>query len=225
MTNNEHLVMNKPRLLDLFCGAGGCSVGYARAGFEVVGVDIVPQKNYPYEFHQANALTFPLDGFDAYHASPECKAYTNCNLAPKEKYLQLIGAIRERLQAIGKPYMIENVIGAKRHLHGSLMLCGSMFGLPMQRHRIFESNMFLYPPRPCDHRGATIAVYGHSVWDSSLPGTPRKDGRPRPDSVPVEVGHAAMGIHWMNKEELAEAIPPAYTYWIGSLLLEYMKGD
>ncbi len=213
----------KPRLLDLFCGAGGCSFGYAQAGFEVVGVDIMPQPHYPYEFHQADAMMYPLAGFDVIHASPVCKAYTNCNLSPKELYERLIGKIRVRLQATSKPYVIENVMGAKHDLRANLMLCASMFNLPMERHRLFESNIFLYPPRTCQHAIATIGVYGHSIWDFSLPGTSRKDGRTRPDSVSADIGREAMGIDWMNKTELAQAIPPAYTEWIGRLLLAFME--
>lgn len=222
----------KPLLLDLFCCAGGAARGYADAGFQVIGVDIENQPHYPYEFYRDDALStldtllggakwngYCLDDFSALHCSPECKAFTNCNLSPKEKYQRLIAPVRTRLQASGKFYVIENVVGAKRDLHASLMLCGSMFGLPMQRHRLFESNVWLYPPLPCDHRKATVGVYGHSVWDSSLPGTPRKDGRNRPDSVSIEVGREAMGISWMNINELSEAIPPAYTEWIGKQLL------
>jgi DNA (cytosine-5)-methyltransferase 1 len=215
--------MRKPRLLDLFSGEGGAAMGYYRAGFEVVGVDIVAQPNYPFTFYQADALTFPLDGFDVYHASPECKAYTNCNLSPKELYQKLIGAMREHLQATGKPYIIENVVGAKRDLHASLMLCGSMFGLPVERHRLFETNMFIYPPRLCNHADTHIGVYGHSIWDSSLPGTPRKDGRSRPDSVPQSIGRLAMGIDWMSRDGLAEAIPPCYTEWIGRQLMDVLE--
>lgn len=217
--------MSKPRLLDLFCGAGGCAMGYHRAGFEVVGVDLEPQRHYPFEFHQADAMTYPLDGFDVIHASPVCKAYTNCNLSPKEQYEKQIAPIRERLQATGKPYIIENVMGAKADMHASLLLCGSMFGLPIQRHRLFEignTDLFIVPPGPCRHENATIAVYGHSVWDSSLPGTRRKDGRSRPDSVSVEIGHQAMGIDWMNKEELAQSVPPIYTEYIGCQLLSVL---
>lgn len=221
--------MDKPILLDLFCCAGGASTGYAQAGFEVIGVDIAPQPHYPFSFVQANALeyldTVDLSQFAAIHASPECKAYTNCNLSPKHLYQRLIDGVRERLQATGKPYVIENVAGAKRDLHASLMLCGSMFGLPMQRHRLFESNVLMHPPLPCDHRTATIAVYGHSVWDSSLPGTPRKDGRARPDSVSIEIGRTAMGCPWMNINELAEAIPPVYTAWIGQFLMQVVMAE
>lgn len=216
--------MTKPIVLDLFCCAGGAAKGYHDAGFDVVGVDINPQPHYPYAFIQADALHFldttDLRPFAAIHASPECKAYTNCNLSPRHRYQRLIDAVRVRLQASGLPYVIENVAGAKKDLHASLMLCGSMFGLPMQRHRLFESSVLMYPPRTCAHAGATIAVYGHSVWDSSLPGTPRKDGRARPDSVSIEIGRAAMGCPWMTIDELAEAIPPAYTAWIGQFLMQ-----
>lgn len=215
--------MSKPRLLDLFCGAGGCSVGYARAGYEVVGVYPLLQPHYPFTFVQGDALTFDLSGFDAIHASPVCKSYTYCNLSPHKQYPKLITAIRERLQATGKTYIIENVMGAKHDLRASLLLCGSMFGLPLQRHRLFEignTDLFICPPGPCNHKIAHISVVGHSVWDSSIEGTQRKDGRRRPDSVPVEIGHRAMGIDWMNKSELAQAIPPHYTEWIGRQLKE-----
>lgn len=232
--------MAKPLILDLYSCAGGCSAGYAQAGFTPVGVDILPQKNYPYEFYQDDALkvldillsgnawhNYHLRDFTAIHASPECKSYTNCNLSPKEKYPKQIAPVRERLQATGKLYVIENVVNAKKYMRASLLLCGSMFGLRTQRHRLFETNfpVLLCPPSSCDHRRTTIAVYGHSVWDSSLPGTQRKDGRPRPDSVSIEVGREVMGIDWMNIEELAEAIPPAYTHWIGTQLLNYLNTE
>lgn len=230
--------MTNSRLLDLFCCAGGCARGYMDAGFYVIGVDIKPQPHYiGHEFYQDDALVvldtlltgsawngYTLADFDAIHASPECKSYTNCNLSPKEKYEQLIAPVRERLIKTGKLYIIENVIGAKKHMNASILLCGSMFGLRMQRHRLFETNMdrYLMLP-PCDDRKATIAVYGHSVWDSSLPGTQRKDGRARPDSVSIEIGREAMGINWMNIEEMAEAIPPAYTKFLGGQLKSYLE--
>jgi DNA (cytosine-5)-methyltransferase 1 len=145
----------KPRLLDLFCGAGGTSVGYARAGFEVVGVDIVPQPRYPYAFHQADALTFPLEGFDAYAASPLCQGFTqmlNWNEQQKDKYPNYIGIIRERFLATGKPYIIENVEGARASMINPIMLCGLMFGLRVYRHRLFESNVFLFAHSHIKHR-------------------------------------------------------------------------
>lgn len=223
----------RPRLLDLFCCAGGASRGYDLAGFDVVGVDWKPQPHYLYPLIVANALDILKDRaflaeFDAIHCSPECKGYTNCNLSPKHRYQKLIGEAREALDTTGKPYIIENVMGAKRALHASLLLCGTMFGLPMRRHRLFETNVgqfgvFIHPPRTCAHKTATIGVYGHSIWDSALPGTPRKDGRKRPDSVPAEIGRRAMGIDWMTKEELAEALPPVYTEWTGHFLLEAIQ--
>jgi DNA (cytosine-5)-methyltransferase 1 len=224
--------MRKLLLLDLFCGAGGSAVGYTQAGFEVVGVDNIDQPNYPYTFHQSDALEYlkmvDLAQFDMIHASPVCKAYTNCNLSPHEKHPMQIADVRRALEATGKPYVIENVVGAKHHMQASLLLCGSMFGLPIQRHRLFEiggTDLFICPPSQCNHRKATIAVYGHSVWDSAIEGTRRKDGRRRPDSVPVEVGREALGIDWMSQKELAQAIPPAYTHYIGLQLMNALESE
>ena len=137
--------MKKPRLLDLFCCAGGAGAGYAKAGFEVVGVDLHPQPRYPFEFHQADAMTFDLSGFDAIHASPPCQAYTV--LGGREDlshYPDLVDAVRERLQAAGVPWIIENVPGAP--LRDPITLCGAMFGLRSYRHRLFESSVQLAPP-------------------------------------------------------------------------------
>lgn len=224
----------------MFCCAGGAAYGYHLAGFEVVGCDIAPQPHYPFKMFVDDALNcirtllkgetwngYKLSDFTMIHASPECKGYTNSNLSPKELYQKLIAPVRELLIKTGLPWVIENVLGAKHHMSASVLLCGSMFGLRMQRHRLFEisfaSEVWLCPPRTCDHRNATINVYGHSVWDSSLEGTRRKDGRRRPDSVAAEIGRNAMGINWMNKEELAEALPPVYTEWIGQQLLVYLE--
>ena len=138
-----------PKLLDLFCKAGGASVGYAQAGFDVEGVDIEPQPHYPFTFHLADALTYPLDGFDAYHASPPCQfASVGCARwrSIGYKYPELIAATRARLIATGKPYVIENVTGAKRYLHHPVLLCGLTFGLKVVRHRWFETNPFILTP-------------------------------------------------------------------------------
>src|SRR5262245_2690441 len=132
----------KLRLLDLFCGAGGAAVGYHRAGFEVVGVDIKPQKHYPFEFHQADAMTYPLNGWDVIHASPPCQAYS---MAAQQwrltgvEYPDLISAIRNRLRRNNLPYVIENVRGAP--LLNPVMLNGALFGMNVNRKRYFESNM------------------------------------------------------------------------------------
>jgi hypothetical protein len=128
------------RLLDLFCGAGGAGVGYHRAGFEVVGVDIEPQPNFPFEFVQADAMTYPLDGFDAIHASPPCQAYSLASgyqgKGARAKYPELVGPTRDLLVQTGLPWVIENVPNAP--IRKDLLLCGEMFGLRLHRHRIFE---------------------------------------------------------------------------------------
>jgi DNA (cytosine-5)-methyltransferase 1 len=229
-------------LLDLFCGAGGAAMGYHRAGFEVVGVDIRPQPHYPFAFHQADALTFPLDGFDAVHASPPCQRFSlmRRGLWQDRDHPDLIPPTRERLLALGLPYVIENVAGARSQLRDPwLMLCGTMFGLgvggsQLRRHRYFEHNMGLLLAPPCTHnRAPTMPVYGGEHRDYNNP--PR-----RPKTVGVW-GHAgglsvrdglvqfgsaarreAMGIDWMTGDELSEAIPPAYTEWIGGHLLREM---
>jgi DNA (cytosine-5)-methyltransferase 1 len=203
--------MSKPRLLDLFCCAGGAGMGYHRAGFEVVGVDINPQPHYPFEFHQADALTYPLDGFDAYHASPPCQGYSDCTpMIAKSLHPRLIADIRERLQ--GKLYVIENVRGAKRELHNPLMLCGSMFGLRIHRHRYFEISKDWYPMLPhCYKPDNVIYITG------SMKG---KNGRPHALEPLIAERKQAMGIDWMVTDEIDEAIPPAYTEYIGKYLMQ-----
>lgn len=136
----------RPRLVDLFCGAGGASKGYDLAGFEVVGVDLYPQPNYPFEFHQADALTFDLDGFDYAHASPPCQFATayRRRIDHVKKSPNLIPATRARIAHL--PYVIENVATARAELKDPLQLCGSSFGLDVRRHRLFESNMDLSAP-------------------------------------------------------------------------------
>ena len=213
--------MNKPRLLDLFCGAGGAAMGYHRAGFEVVGVDIAPQKNYPFEFHQADAMTFPLDGFEFIHASPPCQAFTLANFKARRDGLvehpDLIDPVRQRLISTGKPWVIENVGGAP--LMNPAMLCGTMFGLGVFRHRCFESNVLLLVPNHSAHEGRIgdgeffSVAGGAGRWKSW--GTVKRD---------VSKGTAvqwreAMGIDWMTRKELTQAIPPHYTEFIGRAIL------
>ena len=125
------------RALDLFCGGGGVSYGLALAGYEVTGVDLVHQKRYPFEFRQADALTYPLDGYDLICASPPCQAYTSARHIRGREHPRLIEAVRDRLAASGTLYIIENVVGAP--LIDPVMLCGSMFGLKVWRHRLFEA--------------------------------------------------------------------------------------
>ena len=214
--------MTKPRLLDLFCGAGGAAMGYYRAGFEVVGVDINPQPYYPFEFIQADALTFPLAGFDAIHASCVCKADSPINAVNKAVHPRQIPVMRERLIASGVPWVIENVPQAAL-LYG-IRLCGQMFGLPVIRHRDFESSHLLWAPAHPKHTGRILGIFGNNVWDYSKPAnTPRRDGGHRTGSATAAEGRVAMGTPWIRGHALSQAIPPAYTEWIGQQLLSVLS--
>lgn len=208
--------MARPRLLDLFCGAGGAAMGYHRAGFDVTGVDIVPQPRYPFPFVQADALTYPLDGYDAIHASPPCQPYTTMNNRHGSSLPPLISHTRERLYATGLPYVIENVAGALGHMRSPLELTGEMFGLRVHRPRLFESNVLLLAPWRPPRQSDPIAVYGkhdqRRLWT-------RADGTEH-RAATLEQAVDAMGIDWMTWAELREAIPPAYTEHIGRQLLE-----
>lgn len=213
----------KPILLDLFCGAGGAAEGYARAGFEVHGVDIKPQPHYPFPFFHRDALMVDVRGYDAVHASPPCQGYST-QTADRSRHARLIEPIRERLEASGLPYVIENVEGARRHLIDPVRLCGSSFGLDVRRHRYFETNWPL-EGKPCDHGWQTprfrsldmsmvrkgrlasvVGVHGHINYAGEF-----------------ELRQRAMGIDWMTNEELVEAIPPAFTEHIGKQLLAVVE--
>jgi DNA (cytosine-5)-methyltransferase 1 len=212
----------RPKLLDLFCGAGGCSVGYERAGFDVTGVDIAPQPRYPYEFHQADAMTYPLDGFDVIHASPPCQAFTSLkDMHNALEHADLLTPMRQRLIAWGGPYVIENVPGAP--IREPLVLCGTSFGLgaagaELRRHRLFEHNWpltSLVPPCGHGQRPRVIGVYGgHGRDRRRLVNT---------QDFPTTARAEAMGIDWMTGNELSQAIPPAYTEFIGRQLLEHLE--
>jgi DNA (cytosine-5)-methyltransferase 1 len=214
--------LTRPVLLDLFCGAGGAAVGYHRAGFDVVGVDVKPQPRYPFPFHQADALTFPLDGYDVIHASPPCQAYTA--LAAKDgRHPRLIEPTRALLRAAGVPYVIENVPGAP--LENPVMLCGTTFGLGVRRHRYFESSCLLFGQR-CrrSHTRPIRAYYGKPGWAAWSPRAAIVNGGTRKLLLrgTVEQAAADMGIDWMTWDELREAIPPAYTEYVGAQLLAYV---
>ena len=204
--------MNKPKLLDLFCKAGGASVGYANAGFEVVGVDMEPQPHYPFKFYQADALTFPLEGYDAYHASPPCQAYSEATpITTKGKHPKLIKNVHDILVATGKPYVIENVEGSRWHLENPIMLCGSMFGLGVWRHRWFEVKpCYFLSPFSCNHRGHPVTI------------NPPQNARKAQGGRDFSREKLAMGIDWMSPQEISQAIPPAYTEYIGKHLIKYV---
>lgn len=202
------------RLLDLFCGAGGATRGYQMAGFYVIGVDVDPQPRYVGdEFYQMDAFDFVREyrgDFDAIHASPPCQGYGNTQRIQGNEYPMLIEDVRKLLQATDKSYVIENVKGAP--LIDPTMLVGSMFGLRTMRPRLFECSFdvpFILAPPP----NAKNAKMGR---------------QPQPGEYVHVVGHMsnvdycrrAMRIDWMNRGELAEAIPPAYTKWIGQHLIE-----
>lgn len=206
------------RLLDLFCGAGGASVGYARAGFEVVGVDIAPQPNYPFEFYRADALEFPLGGFDVIHASPPCQAYSVATKAwnGRDDHPELIAPVRRRLVESGAAYVIENVQGAP--LEDALLLCGSSFGLDVRRHRLFESNVPLVGPT-CNHRLHTPRFPALRSGRTTLASVVGVFGTGGGDAKDIVAWKRAMRIDWMvTKHELAESIPPAYTEFLGRQL-------
>ena len=187
-------------------------MGYHRAGFEVVGVDIKPQPHYPFEFHQADALTYPLEGFDAYHASPPCQRYSTCTpMQYRSNHPDLIAIVRTMIKKTGSPYVIENVANARRLLINPIKLCGTMFGLNIQRHRYFEiSPEMFYLQIPCDHSVKIVYVSGST--GSSKAKFHRKD-------FIVPERRAAMRTPWMTDKDLDQAIPPAYTEYIGKYLM------
>lgn len=212
-------------MLDLFCGAGGASMGYFRAGFDVVGVDIKPQPLYPFEFHQGDALTFPLDGFDAIHASPPCQAHTTMSnryrgkgtSAATDAHIDLIAASRSRLMAAGVPWVIENVPGASRSMRDPLKLSGAMFWLRVRRDRLFESNILLMAPDLPKPRRDTVGVFGKCPDGRLL--WMRKDGTEQRAVKGLEAAREAMGMPWADWRGCAEAIPPSFTEFIGRQLL------
>jgi DNA (cytosine-5)-methyltransferase 1 len=205
------------KLLDLFCGAGGAAMGYHRAGFEVVGVDIKPQKHYPFEFHQADAFDYLRDHgheFDVIHASPPCQHYSRGSAmkGTQQNHDDLVGDTRELLHFVGRPWIIENVYGAP--LNNPVMLCGTQFALKVYRHRYFEHSSFLWQPYHFPHCDSWPIRTGNKEISKNgfmtIAGHHSHTAR----------GAEAMGIDWMNRYELAQAIPPAYTEWIGKQLLK-----
>lgn len=199
----------RPLLLDLFCGAGGAAMGYYRAGFDVVGVDVRPQPRYPFEFVQADANEYPLADFDAIHASPPCQDHSRSQKPREHGTGWMLAATRERLTAQRAPWVIENVPGAP--MRADLKLCGCMFGLPnLKRERWFETSWHAFELRqPCEHSEPVISVTGTGAGTS----------HGRHGHITFADWRRVMAIDWMTGKELAQAIPPAYTEYIGRLLL------
>lgn len=213
--------MDRPRLLDLFCGAGGAGEGYRRAGFDVTGVDIKPMPNNPHRFIQADALEYVAKHgheYDAIHASPPCQGYSRMRHLPWLKgreYPLLIDPVRDVLNDTGRPWVIENVADAP--LLNGVVLCGTMFGLKVYRHRKFESNVMILAPPHMRHR--EVIGSGRLLNDRAQP---NENGWVTHLGKSPEASAAAMGIDWMNGNEIAQAIPPAYTEFIGRQLLAYV---
>jgi DNA (cytosine-5)-methyltransferase 1 len=218
------------KLLDVFSGAGGAGKGYADAGFEVVGVDIAPQPRYPMTFIQADAITilerlaegriievngrgYDANDFDAIHASPPCQAFTNAQKIMGNEHPDLVEPSRELLDRIGLPYVIENVPGAP--LNNPVELCGAMFNLGTYRHRLFETNWDLTPPPHPPHTKRTTKMGRAPVEGEMMHVVGNFSG--------VAKARKAMGIDWMNRDELREAIPPLYSQYIGWQLAAHIN--
>lgn len=211
--------MKKKILLDLFCKAGGAGMGYYQAGFEVVGVDIEKQKRYPFEFVQDDAIEYLIANgykFDAIHASPPCQAYSSSTPTQnRAKHPDLIKQVRFFCIKQKKPYVIENVAGAKRHLLNPIMICGTMFNLNVVRHRYFETNWPIDQVLKCNHIRTT-------VQQGKRPDRAKNYHCVTGNFSDIEFAREAMGIDWMGQKELAQAIPPAYTKYIGEHLLKHL---
>jgi DNA (cytosine-5)-methyltransferase 1 len=240
--------MTAPILLDVYCCQGGASRGYADAGWAVYGVDLDPQPNYPYPFHQGDAIealaalnrgeeisfvhpdgsaeVLGLADISAMHASPPCQSFLNLGavnraLGRNYNYPNLIGATRDLLNKTGLPYVIENVEDAKEHLIDPVRICGTGLGRPIRRHRLFESNIEINGVA-CDHRRYTEPKY----WTGWRP-----NGQKRLSTVVQVYGNAggqhewpeAMGIDWMDRHGFVEAIPPAYTEHVGRQMLTHLE--
>jgi len=203
-------VRNRPPLLDLYCCQGGASKGYADAGFDVIGVDIDPQPNYPYPFFRADALDFLIrfgGDFGLRVASPPCQRYSKAWKIQQREHPDLIAPTRDALLAVGGPYIIENVEDARPELIDPITLCGASFELRTYRHRLFESNLDLVAPQHPEHHYPLTKMgrplkpweFYHAVGNFSGVETVRQD----------------MGVPWMNRDGIRECIPPAYTEFLG----------
>lgn len=205
--------MSRPRLLDLFCGEGGAAYGYWLAGWDVFGCDIEPQPNYPFPFRQCDAMSLILNEghrFDAVHASPVCKRYSACSVLNDVEHPDQIPGVRRLLIELGKPWVIENVPGAP--LFNPAVLCGAMFGLRTYRHRLFETNFPLVAPMEPLHV-SPLAKMGRPV----MPGEFIQVVGHYSD---VRLAREVMGMPWGTRDGMAQAVPTAYTEYVGRYLLD-----
>lgn len=201
--------------IDLFCGGGGASRGIADAGYTMLGVDIDEQPSYPFAFHCTNVLDVPIDvlrGFDLIWASPPCQSFTAYRRRDPSKVgssaLNLIPQTRAMLRAAGVPYIIENVPGAP--LENPVMLCGSMFGLDVRRHRMFECSF------PVDQKACHHELHAGSYPQATNRSNRRKTVEVGVYRIPLDTQQRAMGIDWMSLKQLSQAIPPVYAHHLAS---------
>jgi DNA (cytosine-5)-methyltransferase 1 len=211
--------LRRPKLLDLFCGAGGATRGYQLAGFHVTGVDIVAQPHYVGDaFYRDNAFTFPLEGYDVVHASPPCQDHTDLKaVAGEHGSGWQLRSMRERLKRHAPLWILENVPGSNAGLEGNwTVLCGSSFGLRVRRHRWFTSNLLLMT-LPCTHddQGTPVGVYGTGTASAGARG----------QKANMAEAMEGMGITWMTRREIAQALPPAYTHFLGEQLMTALGQD
>lgn len=216
--------MDRPRLLDTYCKAGGATRGYQLAGFHVTGVDLEPQPRYCGDaFIQADALEYIREHgheYDAIHASPPCQDYSVMRHATGRSAPRLIAATRDALESTGRPYVIENVEGARSEMRDYVTLCGTMFGLRVRRHRLFELHApapVLLPPCTCRNGVSRGELIGQRVAGRVLP------GRTKPPHHTEADRREAIGVPWMTARAARQAIPPAYTEYIGRFLIHVLE--
>lgn len=209
------------RLLDLFCCEGGAGMGYHRAGFDITGVDIDPRKLNPHPVIHADAVEYVREHgheYDAIHASPPCQSYSRSFKHLAKPQPKLIDDVRAALIATGKPYVIENVVGAPlanaSDLFGNhgVELCGTMFGMRVYRHRLFETSFPIHAPRPCDHSRKAMNPLKTEGWQRIR----EEFGF---EHTPEKVWRLEMGLPWMSKEGAREAVPPIFTEYLGRELM------
>jgi DNA (cytosine-5)-methyltransferase 1 len=213
---------HRPRLLDLFCCQGGAAKGYADAGFDVTGVDLAPQRRYPFRFVQADAIAFVCEHgaeFDFIHASPPCQHDTDCQRIRGNDHPDLIAPTRAALEAAGRPWVMENVGGAVSKLRTPVMLCGQMFRLANYRHRFFETGGGFTLPQPSHP--------AHLVPQAKMgrPVPPGHYGQFVGNFSGVDLARRVLGVPWMNRDGIRECIPPAYAEHIGRAALAWLAAS